>query len=103
MGRIYNYLKQEQHFRFVKYIITKIILIIYCLAIVFVCIFVPWKAEIRGSYYSQGVTISLNYSFIWSPPAKGLGIVDFQRVVLEIIGITALLGLAFVLARGLKK
>jgi len=81
----------------------KIIIVAYCLAIVLACIFVPWKAEIQGSYYSRGVTISLQYSFIWSPPAKGIAVVDFQRVVLEILGITALSGLAIVLLGGLKK
>lgn len=81
----------------------KVIIIAYCLAIVLACIYVPWKAEIQGSYYSRGITISLQYSFIWSPPAKGMAVVDFQRVVLEIVGITALSGLAIFLVGGLKK
>lgn len=83
--------------------IKKVIIIAYCLTIVLACIFVPWKAEIQGSYYSRGVTISLQYSFIWSPPAKGIAVVDFQRVVLEIVGITALSGLAIFLVGGFKK
>ena len=80
----------------------KIIIAAYFLAIIFACIYVPWKAEIQGSYL-QVSSVSLRYSFIWSPPVQGMAVVDFQRVVLEIVGITALFGLAIVLVGGLKK
>ncbi len=79
------------------------IIIAYCIAMVLACIYVPWKAEIRGSYYSLGVTLSLQYSPIWSPPVKGIAVVDFQRVILEFVGLTALSALAIAVTGGLKK
>ena len=81
----------------------EVIIIAYCLTILLACIYVPWKAEIQGSYNLIGVTISLRYSPIWVPPGKGIAVVDFQRVILEVVGITALAVVAIVLVGGLKK
>ena len=74
---------------------NKIIMIIYCISIAFVCVYVPWKQSI------QPYNFSLGYSFIWSPPK--LSIIDVGRVALELIGISALGGLALCFSGGFKK
>jgi len=73
----------------------------YCIAIACVCLIVPWKAEIKGE--SGSLTASLGYSPIWWPPAFGgnepgyYASVDYSRVILEIIAITALTVMTLVL------
>jgi hypothetical protein len=74
------------------------IIIVYCIGLALVCTFVPWKAEY------QGVKASMGYSAIWSPPKVSpydpgfyaFSSVDFSRVILEIIGLTALAAIAIV-------
>lgn len=83
------------------------IIIIYCIAIALVCIVVPWKAEIKGA--SSTFSASLGYSVIWSPPAFGTGdpgdysSVDYSRLIVEIIALTALAIMALVFTMGSKK
>jgi hypothetical protein len=80
--------------------IQKIIIIVYGLLVAVACIYVPWTA-IYNSYYP----VSLMYSFIWKPLFRmteaeifiGLGVVDIQRVILELIAITAVFVVLFVL------
>ena len=69
----------------------KIILIIYCLLVAIVSIYVPWR------FITEGKEFSINYyTLIWSPLSPA--VVDFQRVLLEIISITAIAGVALLLA-----
>ncbi len=60
----------------------KVIIIVYCLSVVFACIYVPWRAALW----------SCEYSLIWSPPRckGGRAVVDYARVILEIVALTAL-------------
>ena len=74
----------------------RIILIVYFIAIILACIYVPWMYEMRG------VKDSLGYSTIWSPP-QHYAVVDYGRFALEILAITALGGMAFTLAGGFKR
>jgi hypothetical protein len=68
----------------------KIIVIIYCLLVTTASIYVPWRFIIEGKEFSINY-----YTLIWSPLSPA--VVDFQRVILEIIGITALAGVALLL------
>ena len=63
----------------------RVIIIVYCLSVVFACIYVPW----RRAYQYQ---MSCDYSLIWSPPwCNGeRAVVDYVRVILEIVALTAL-------------
>ena len=69
----------------------KVIIIVYCLSVVFACIYVPWKVQWRA------IQLSCDYSWIWSPPyCRKAPVVDYARVILEIVALTALgaIGLA---------
>ena len=78
----------------------KALVIIYCLAITLACVFVPWKAEVRGILQSYGYR-SVGYNPIWSPPTSHkYSSVDLERVVLEIVALTALACVGFVLGGG---
>jgi len=68
----------------------RIILIVYGLLVTIASIYVPWRFIIEGKEFSINY-----YTFIWSPLSPA--VVDFQRVLLEIIGITALAGVAWLL------
>jgi hypothetical protein len=94
------------------------IIIAYCIALVLVCIYVPWKIDSRGYRESVG------YSFLWSIPkttitqkdidlaaSYGLSkptpqelpaVVDFYRIFLEIFAITVLAGLGLYLMQSKK-
>jgi len=86
--------------------IQKVIIVIYFAAIAAACLYVPWTT-IYSSYYPA----SLMYSFIWKPLAMvtetkifiGLGIVDIKRVILELIAITAVFSILFILTLRPKK
>ncbi len=63
----------------------RIIIIIYCLLVIMASIYVPWRFIIEGKEFSINY-----YTFIWSPLSPA--VVDFQRVILELIALTALAG-----------
>ena len=69
----------------------RIIIIVYCILITIVSIYVPWRLVAEGKEFSINY-----YTFIWSPLSPA--VVDFQRVILEIIAITAIAGIALLLA-----
>jgi len=63
----------------------RVIIIVYCLSVVFACIYVPWKVQWRAGQ------LSCDYSWIWSPAYyTELPVVDYARVILEIVALTAL-------------
>jgi hypothetical protein len=69
----------------------RIILIIYFILVAIVSIYVPWR------FITEGKEFSINYyTLIWSPLSPA--VVDFQRVLLEIISLTAIAGVALLLA-----
>jgi len=70
--------------------IRRIIIIVYCLLVIIASIYVPWRFIIEGKEFSINY-----YTFIWSPLSPA--VVDFQRVILELIAITALAGVAWLL------
>ena len=65
----------------------KIVVIVYCLAVASASVYVPWKVQsLRGQS-------SCDYSLIWSPPycrGSGKPVVDYARVILELVALTAL-------------
>jgi hypothetical protein len=69
----------------------KIILIVYFIFVAIASIYVPWRLVTEGKEYSINY-----YTFIWSPLSPA--VVDFQRVILELISITAIAGVAVLLA-----
>jgi hypothetical protein len=83
--------------------IRRVILSVYGLALVFIFVWVPWRAYavLRGRVYSA----TLGYGLIWSPPAgpdwvqySNAYIVDYGRVGLELGALTGLLLVAWVSA-----
>lgn len=83
--------------------IQRIIVIIYCIAIAFACFYVPWKEEVSLGAAGQRL-IKLGYSLIWSPLERPPYVsIDYARILLEILGITALGAMTFTLAGGFKK
>ena len=69
----------------------RIIVIVYCLLVAIASIYVPWRLVTEGKEFSINY-----YTFIWSPLSPA--VVDFQRVILELIAITAIAGVALLLA-----
>lgn len=80
-------------------IARKAIIGTYCIAIALACTIVPWKIRV-GEVYRE-----LGYAPIWSPPPPPFRHkdIDLDRVILEIVAITALGGLALVVVGGFKR
>jgi len=85
--------------------IQKIIIIVYGILVAVGCIYVPWK-----SIYGEVYPISLGYSLLWRPLNKlseksslFISMVDINRVILELIAITAVFAILFVLTLRPKK
>jgi hypothetical protein len=84
-------------------VIQKVIITVYSILVAVACIYVPW---ISG--YGHNIIKSLGYSLLWEPVAGyedvlNLSFVDVKRVLLEIIAITAVFGIFFVLTLKPKK
>ncbi len=97
--------------------IQKIIIIVYCAVVAVACIYVPWvslyvPSKVPISEIHMGLPLSLGYSLFWKPLVRlaetegligGLSVVDIKRVILELIAITAVFGILFVLTLRPKK
>lgn len=77
---------------------VKIVLAIYLVLLALACIYVPWKTNIA---IAQGTILedSIGYSPIWTIHNFGGqfqgAIVDFPKVVLEVVALTAIFAIPF--------
>jgi len=67
----------------------KRLIIFYLTVVAFLCIYLPWKIEYQGNRASVG------YFFIWSPEDMSFS-VDFGRLLLEIVTVTLLAAVAYI-------
>ena len=74
--------------------IRKKIVIGYCIALALAAIYVPWKLDWHNEYYSTA--LNRGYSFFFSPPIE-VATIDYGKVLLEFVVITALAGALYVL------
>lgn len=64
----------------------KIIIVGYSVAVLLAVLIVPWKMDIYRESYSAN--LNLGYSFVFTPPEE-VASVDFGRLFLEILALTA--------------
>jgi hypothetical protein len=69
----------------------RIVAVLYCLLVVYCCVWVPWVASTEGVK-----DISQGYSWVWSSP--GAGVPSLPAILTRIMAVTALSAAAFVLA-----
>lgn len=74
--------------------VKKKIVVGYCIAIILSVLIVPWKIDWHGEDYST--KISKGYSFFLSPPTRAATI-DFPKIFLEFVLITAGAGIIYVM------
>lgn len=78
----------------------RIIIVGYFVSILFLVLFVPWKAEIYlGGYLRK---LDMGYSFIFSPPGP-MATVNYGIVSMEIAGLTAIAGILYFLSDSLTE
>jgi hypothetical protein len=104
--------------------IQKVIIIIYCILVAVACVYVPWRTDYTIVHYVSRLNNfdgwSLDYSLIWKRPSLKeipLGTaynyytneldkdelfirnatIEFQKIILELIAITAVFAILFVL------
>jgi len=86
--------------------IQKVIIIIYCMVVAVACTYVPWISKLPSP--NSNISVSLGYSPIWKSltltknftgnnKVPNLSSVDIKRVILELIAITAVFAIFFVL------
>jgi len=69
----------------------RIVAVLYCLLVVYCCVWVPWVASTEGVK-----DISQGYSWVWSSP--GAGVPSLPAILTRIMAATALSVAAFLLA-----
>jgi TRAP-type C4-dicarboxylate transport system permease small subunit len=94
--------------------IQKVIIIIYCILVAVACIYVPWTGSELISEYSNEQKLVQGYSFFWYKSFEyriywGGNIhtcyisIDYQTMVLELIALTAIFVMLFILTLKPKK
>ncbi|MEI6258748.1 MAG: DUF2569 family protein [Deltaproteobacteria bacterium] len=80
--------------------VKKIIAVCYCFAIILSIMIVPWKLD----YHSETISrkIDKGYAFLFSPPIPAATI-DFSMILLEIIFITTVTAIIYVMRDNLFK
>ena len=86
---------------------TRGVLLAYFVCLALSCVYVPWKTTIP----KYGLAISRGYFFIWKPPVYVSGplvgvamvSVDVERIVLEIVSLTAVCAVAVLIVRVFRK
>jgi len=88
--------------------VQKVIIIVYLVLLVLVCVYVPWRVGVRRND-SEGA-LSLGYAPLWSSPTDlkdsfkiSFSTIDYGKITLELIALTAIFGVLFVLTLGPKK
>ena len=69
------------------------ILFIYCLLVVYCCIWVPWHDD-----QAQFKAVNEGYGLIWDGPPEGEGVPDLAAIALRVLAATAVSAAAFLLA-----
>jgi hypothetical protein len=68
--------------------IKQYIIIGYCLVIMTMALYVPWRVV---KYVNEtSINFSMGYSFLFSSPMPSIASIDYGLVILEIIAITAI-------------
>jgi hypothetical protein len=70
----------------------RVVAVLYCLLVVYCCVWVPWVANFRGFN-----DIHQGYGWVWSPPSKE-GVPSLAAIATRLLAVTALSGAAFLLA-----
>jgi len=80
--------------------LKKMIVIGYCVAMAVAATYVPWKVDWHTERYSAALDIG--YSFFFSPPIP-TATIDYGKVALEFVIISALAGLLYIVSDRFKR
>jgi hypothetical protein len=86
--------------------IQKIIIIVYGILVAVACVYVPWRTRLPSP--NSNLIISIGYSPLWSPSKSSympseFSVIDYGKIILELIAITAVFAILFVLTLRPKK
>jgi hypothetical protein len=76
--------------------LKKALLLVYSLLMAIAAVYVPWKIDYQTDRYST--ELGRGYAFFWSPPIPAATI-DYGKVLLEFVAISAICGVLFVLLK----
>jgi len=80
--------------------IQKIIIIVYGILVAVACVYVPWRTRLPSP--NSNLIISIGYSPLWSPSKSSympseFSVIDYGKIILELIAITTICAILFVL------
>jgi hypothetical protein len=80
----------------------RVVLIVYCLLIVYCCVWIPWHAHVSttAEHWYAGGSIRLGYGWVWAAPGL-YAVPDAGVILLRVIAASGLGAAAFLIA-GLK-
>jgi hypothetical protein len=83
----------------------RIVLVLYCLLVVYCCVWVPWHVQLHISQeLNRPTSIRMGYGWVWAGPSQSVpwddqhSTPDLPSIGIRLVAATALAGAAFVLA-----
>lgn len=76
--------------------------LVYLATVAILCLYVPWQGVVIPGRGVIGGVMDQGYAFLWDPPSR-VAVVDFARVVLTVVALTAAFGFVAILARSWKE
>ena len=72
----------------------KYLVIAYCIGLVLIFTIVPWNVSTKTSARKTPAVRSVSYGLIFAPP-PGATEIKYKQVVFEVIGLSAIAGIAY--------
>ena len=72
----------------------KFLVIAYCIGLALLFTFVPWNVSAKASGRKTPAVRSVSYGLIFAPP-PGATEIKYKQVVFELIGLSAIAGVAY--------
>ena len=72
----------------------KYLVIAYCIGLALLFTFVPWTVSAKASGRKSPVIRNVSYGWIFAPP-PGATEIKYKQVVFEVIGLSAIAGIAY--------
>jgi len=81
----------------------RIVAVLYCLLVVYCCVWIPWRVAMGPGREASTV----EYSLVWAAPDTGIEAIPEMRLIfLRVVAITSVAGAAFLIAgkwKGISK
>jgi hypothetical protein len=85
----------------------RIILIVYCVLLLYCCLWIPWHIHVYASDYRHFPDQRVGYGWLWAGPISGwnarYATPDIPLILLRILAVTAIAGIALLITQIVAK